>query len=412
MNNHKFIFFNEIMSLFSFDQKINYCLLEPNKDSFYNISSDIDIAVSSISLCKDLIIRNQLKNYRVVQILENSRFSAHIFLTKKIAKRHVIISFDLYEKYCVGNRIIIDFKDILTRKKKIDDYHHISKGDFIYYYFIKSHLKNVLEKKIPKLRKYKNTQINFPSYISDELKNKINNIIKTNSSKYIGLKSILNKNKFFKKRDYLHFLNRFSRIKNPTGFTISFTGPDGVGKSTIIEKLIQSELPFRGIEKFHLKPRLIGKKAKGIPVSNPINEKPYNFLMRIFKSAHVISDYLFGFFIKVFPLKIKSRLIIFDRYVYDLHINPNRFRLKQNSLNGLILKITPRLNLNIFLVANPNTIRNRKNELTLSEIEKQLLKMKKFYNDKNSLIVNTEDNIDSNISLINNKIYSLLNERY
>ena len=40
---------------------------------------------------------------------------------------------------------------------------------------------------------------------------------------------------------------------------ICFLGPDGSGKSTIIEKLLIQELPFKNKEYFHLKP--IKKKS-------------------------------------------------------------------------------------------------------------------------------------------------------
>jgi len=85
--------------------------------------------------------------------------------------------------------------------------------------------------------------------------------------------STVNKNFFLS----LMEINRYiKRVINPTGIVISFLGPDGSGKSTIINALKKRELPFRRIDYFHLKPRLLGAKGNGKPVPNPHEKENYS----------------------------------------------------------------------------------------------------------------------------------------
>ena len=116
---------------------------------------------------------------------------------------------------------------------------------------------------------------------------------------------------------------------------------------------------------------------------------------------------------KSLSFKVKSTLILFDRYVQDVSLNPIRFRLK---LKRRFLKIpeffTPNLDVNFFLIANPKTIYLRKKELKISEIKYQLDQLKNFSNKKNCFIIDTENNIDENIILIKNIIFKKLNERH
>ncbi|MDB4556883.1 hypothetical protein N9005_06475 [Akkermansiaceae bacterium] len=57
--------------------------------------------------------------------------------------------------------------------------------------------------------------------------------------------------KLLSKKYYSRIL---SRAVNPTGLTICFLGPDGAGKSSVIDELLLKQLPFRRHDYFHLFP--------------------------------------------------------------------------------------------------------------------------------------------------------------
>ena len=68
----------------------------------------------------------------------------------------------------------------------------------------------------------------------------------------------------------------FRRVLRPTGCWIAFMGPDGSGKSLIINAVSQEFAPsFRTTRYFHLRPRLVGRKPtnKG-PVTDPHGQPP------------------------------------------------------------------------------------------------------------------------------------------
>ncbi|MFQ5786104.1 MAG: hypothetical protein ACE5H8_14955, partial [Alphaproteobacteria bacterium] len=63
---------------------------------------------------------------------------------------------------------------------------------------------------------------------------------------------------------------RFGRILRPTGLMIAVLGPDGSGKSRLIETLLPALAPaFRRCRRLHLRPRILGGGRGGAPVDDP-----------------------------------------------------------------------------------------------------------------------------------------------
>lgn len=178
----------------------------------------------------------------------------------------------------------------------------------------------------------------------------------------------------------------FYKLKNLYHFGIAphyaFIGPDGCGKSTVIESLQKSLLYIHGNTHYsHLRPTIvparkmildsISKKESRIP--KPHDYKPYNKLIGRLKFLFISVDYILGytFFLQK---RIIGIPIISDRYFYDLLVDPKRFRLEELSwIEKLIIKkCFPRPNKTFLLMADPKVIFKRKKDLTLPEIERQL----------------------------------------
>ena len=115
------------------------------------------------------------------------------------------------------------------------------------------------------------------------------------------------------------------RIIKPTGISIAFLGPDGSGKTTVINGLTSSNLPFRKTDYFHLKP-IYTSNSKNEVTSDPHKFKPYNKLKSYSKLLFFLYQYNNGWIRNIIPLKIKSSLIIFDRYYDDLIADNKRYR--------------------------------------------------------------------------------------
>ena len=121
---------------------------------------------------------------------------------------------------------------------------------------------------------------------------------------------------------------------------ITFSGPDGSGKSSAIEKtqlaLEVMRVPHRlKRQVFGILPRpaaLIGRKPNIESENrNPNSGKQKNLFVSFFVSLYYLGDYILGKMLWIFRSN-KYEVIVFDRYIMDFLVNIER--------NALHLKVT------------------------------------------------------------------------
>lgn len=194
---------------------------------------------------------------------------------------------------------------------------------------------------------------------------------------------------YLKNRFLVHW-SKVSRIFNPPGVVIAVLGADGSGKSTLI-KAMEGTLraaTHGAFRTMHLRPGLLpplaslkGQKKKQIgPVTEPHGSRPSRMIFSFLRLFYLIGDYVFGYWIKVRPFIAKSpAVVVFDRYFYDLEMDPGRFRIR---LPGWVLHlgtwIPPRPDLILCLDGDPQKISARKKELPLVEVQRQISFLRKF----------------------------------
>lgn len=161
---------------------------------------------------------------------------------------------------------------------------------------------------------------------------------------------------------------RIDRILRPTGLVIGFLGPDGSGKSTLIESVKRDVGPaFRGVQYFHLRPgRFFTRKRSGGAVTDPHGMAPRSTIASWLKLALMLVDYTFGYFLSVFPKVRRASLIIFDRYIDDMLVDPQRYRWGGQSLLPLrgATRVVPRPDLWFILDAPASVLQARKQEVS------------------------------------------------
>lgn len=182
------------------------------------------------------------------------------------------------------------------------------------------------------------------------------------------------------------FLNTY--LKNyfcsNTGFSIGFTGPDGSGKTTIIDQTIKSlgGVFCNAYRYYHFRPQLfgnLGDVAQSAKLKRKVDreyEKPhrgrktsiFNSLCRL---LYYSADYILGYWIKVKSTIRITRIAIFDRYYTDIICDSKRSRIFLNYkfLYWFGRLFIPSLDYNILLTAKTKTILCRKKELTQKDIE-------------------------------------------
>ncbi|MBI3669127.1 MAG: hypothetical protein HY237_05030 [Acidobacteria bacterium] len=168
-------------------------------------------------------------------------------------------------------------------------------------------------------------------------------------------------------------LRRFRRWMRPTGISIVVLGPDGIGKSTLIEHLARAVGPgFRRSRGFHWRPGLLWRKPQSGLVLDPHGRPPYATWWSVPRLFAHLMDYWLGYWLIVRPLLVRSGLVLFDRYYHDMLVDPKRYRYGgPHWLARALRSFIPAPDLVMILDAPENVIRSRKREVAPEEVTRQ-----------------------------------------
>ena len=172
-------------------------------------------------------------------------------------------------------------------------------------------------------------------------------------------------------QDALHL---YRRITQPNGCWIAFMGPDGCGKSLVLNAVSSEFAPsFRNVASYHLRPRLIGRRpsSRG-PVTDPHGQPPRSKVASIAKLIDLWLDYALGYLARILPGVIRTQLALFDRCFYDLLVDSKRIRYGgPPGLLKMAARFCPGPDLVILLDAPPEVLWARKREVPFDEVVRQ-----------------------------------------
>ncbi|MDI9310782.1 MAG: phosphotransferase [Limnohabitans sp.] len=187
----------------------------------------------------------------------------------------------------------------------------------------------------------------------------------------------------FIKNNIGYAVDVFRSFFQNTGFTITFSGVDGAGKSTIIENIsyqIEKQLRKPVIVLRH-RPSILpilsvwtkGKEKahQDVISSLPRQGKNKNFLSSFVRFAYYYTDYVVGQFIIYCKYILRGYVVIYDRYYFDFINDGKRSNIvlpKWITQFGYYFLLKPKYN--FFLFADADTILARKQELSKATIEK------------------------------------------
>ena len=194
-------------------------------------------------------------------------------------------------------------------------------------------------------------------------------------------------------------ISNLNRIKS----LIAVEGADGTGKSTFIEgltKAIEMHYCLDAIKCkiYHFRPGLfpnlgaLGEKTgvmkEDKDFTDPHRAKQAGTLNSFFRMTYYWLDYAIGV-----PLKLRKdfrdgNITIYDRYIFDFLIDPKRSRINLPFwIRKLFTKLVVQPRIVFVLLADAEIIYQRKQELTIEEIIRQLGEFSKLAKSNKRFVV-------------------------
>ncbi len=364
----------------------NYAVLRNFRDLPYNVSRDIDIIIDKNDYNKkvnNFISLFDNHGYRLIQYYNGSEMHSMVFALVK-NKRIELISFDFLFSIYVRDLILISGKEVLESKIFNGKIFHVS----IEMEYLSKYLYNkLLHESYP--LKY--------SEIQEEAFKTKKEVIERYLESLFGRNYEQNQTSFcsvYIKQWRKHFMRQFlsfgrylfftlKNILRPRGVSIGLTGPDGVGKTTVINEIIDNlNTIYRHIPLYHFRPTLFGnlgkvahrlglKKEVDSQCSKPHRGVKTGMLNSLLRLSYYSMDYVVGYFTKIYKSLFRRGIVIFDRYYTDIICDSRRSRifLHKEFLYWWGRLFIPKLNYNILLTANAETILQRKQELNAEGIK-------------------------------------------
>lgn len=214
----------------------------------------------------------------------------------------------------------------------------------------------------------------------------------------------------------------------PAGLMITVLGPDGSGKSSVCEGILDSPkcgMPFSGRHHVHLFKRILpdlGDIAKGhlIPrndqsttTEDPHASPPNGPLVSTLRLLYLTFSSWVSEFAWARHQLSKNAIIVGDRHLVDVVVDPLRFRYGGSRRIGHWLsRLAPQPDLFILLNAPPEVLQQRKQEVPFAETARQVVAYRELAESMNNVhVVDASQSVDDVVAEINHIILDFLEVR-
>ena len=206
-------------------------------------------------------------------------------------------------------------------------------------------------------------------------------------------------------------------IRPSTGLHVVMLGPDGVGKSTVVEVLQRDLAPaFCGIEYGTFAPALLPHK----PVPNggrdggqPHAKPPRSLPASIIKALWWIVYYSLGYHVTTRPILARGGLALNHRYCVDAIVDRRRYRYNGPQwLLTLAWRLARKPDLVFLLDAPPEVVQARKKEVAFEETLRQREAYRKLVEPMpNGYIIDSTQPVADVVADVEQAIFHFMSER-
>lgn len=407
--------FNYLFESFN-SQNIDYVIIHSYQYLPDRFDSDIDTAIN-VSNIKDAIklLDSTLAGtgWRVIQFWRHENYAADCV----ISNDEEFLQVDFCTHYERNGRVVMPVQELLEGKRLYKNFYVPKPQTEFTYVLVKKILKKVFsdgsKERLTALweamseKEKLDVRNGLRRFIAEDQIGTILDYIASSQYDLIDLDEAHRelRRKTSNTVDDLHYkvfdIKRIlERIVHPTGLFIVLLGVDGAGKTTIAESLKERYVTaFRRIEHYHSRVRVLKdlsqlkKDAKPIDASDPHGKKQKSGkIASVVKFGYYFLDFLIGN-VKITVAKIKSTLVLVERYYYDYSIDKVRYNLNLSDgflafFGHFILKP----DIIFVLTGDSEELLERKHEITINEIDEQKKKLNdRFINNPKAVFINTTD---------------------
>tara|TARA_B110000971_G_C19842123_1_gene423045 strand:- start:38 stop:628 length:591 start_codon:yes stop_codon:yes gene_type:complete len=163
---------------------------------------------------------------------------------------------------------------------------------------------------------------------------------------------------------------------------IEIFGVDGAGKSYLASKIIKKNLKNKKIKVKIIHLWKFQDTNQNVNTQKPYLKSNYIYPVSLIKEFYIMIQIIILIF-KIFSMRKSSEVYIFERSIYDVIIDPSRYRLSHNPiLIKLIYNIFFKDTKKVYIDASYEIIKKRKDELSKKKYTMLKYKLDKLFNQK------------------------------
>ncbi|HEX8679330.1 MAG TPA: sugar transferase, partial [Chthoniobacterales bacterium] len=373
-------FFNEYLSRLE-EHAVEYAILHGYEDFPERFESDIDYVVPEAQVDAATQILHRLaraRGWSVAQVCEHELFARYtVVIDPDNAAHH--LAFDVYSHFVKQQCFLLRDTVLLHERQRHERGFFVAApaAEFIYLLAKSLRKHSRLARYLPRLRELAacdpvGTQRAFDDFY-EPTGRAVDEWLRGPLCDFEQLEwRVVQRQRYTTRLRVAEALRRLHRAMHPCGLHVAFLGPDGSGKSTVIDALQRSLAPcFERQRTFRFRPDMLDQIGTRIDAT-PHRRPPRGRLVSLAKTFYYFGDWWLGLFLRLLPERRRGSLVILDRDFNDLAVDQRRYLVQGVGwLARILRRFVPRADLTFVLDGEAAALHARKPELPVAELERQ-----------------------------------------